>query len=108
MTDYPDIPPHLLAKADQVKAARPAVRLVYAEDLVQGMVVLVDKPCDNPLASLFGAAEHDHGTEQRTILEVRTAGDIVSIILMGEDGEQYPMASHRLGTHKIIPTVRPT
>ena len=102
------VPPDVLARADAIKAARPPIRLCYGEDLVRGMIVLVDRPCGNPMAALLDPGEHDHGTEQRTILEVRSDGPIVSAIVMGEDGEQHAFAVHRIATVPIIATVRPT
>jgi hypothetical protein len=102
------VPPDVLARAAEVKAARPPIRLCYGEDLVRGMIILVDRPCGNPMAALLEPEAHRHGTEQRTILEVRSEGSIVSAIVMGEDGEQHSYATHRLATVPIIATVRPT
>lgn len=104
MTDpiIPDIDPEIRAAAEVVKANRPATRLVYAEDLIAGTVVIVDRKCTHPMGMMLSPTEHRHGTEERTVVEVRTAGDIVSCIVVDEDGEQQPLVEHRLSTVRVV------
>jgi hypothetical protein len=103
---YPTLPPDVKAAADAVKDGRVQTRLAYAEDLVTGQIVVVERPCQyeraNPFAGLLVPPhEHEHGVEERTILEVRTGGDVVSMILLDENGEQKSLVEHRLSTVRV-------
>lgn len=87
--DVEPLPEDVAARAAEIKAQRPPYRLVYGVDLKPGMTVLVDRPCNNPFEALIGS--HDHGVEQRTILDIREAPQQhLSCITMGEDGDQQP------------------
>lgn len=101
----PILDPQIKAAADAVKANRVQTRLVYAEDLTPGMVVVVPRPCtiaDGIVDLLSGErVQHNHGVEERTLLEIRTAGDIVSCIALDEDGEQQSMITHRLSSVRV-------
>lgn len=98
----PDIDPEIRAAAAAIKAKRPATRLVYAEDLVAGAVVIVNRKCPHPIGAMMSPDEHNHGSEERTVVEVRTAGEIVSCIVVDEGGEQQPLVEHRLSTVRIV------
>lgn len=106
MTDFtPDLPPDLASRAAAMRADRPHTRLSYCTDLVKGMTLLVEKPCENPMHGLLASPDgggHRHGTEQRIIAEIRDEGDLVSAILVGEDGEQHPFYNHRLALVRVV------
>lgn len=102
----PEIPAEILERAEQVKADRPPTRLVYAEDLLAGMVLITDRPCDaapRGLSALFGSdhAGHVHGHAFLSVLEVRVRGGMVSAILLDEDGEQQGASWHELFTVRV-------
>lgn len=99
--DRPILSPEIQAAADAIKERRRPTRLVYAEDLRVGQVIAAKRQCSHPIASMLGES-HEHGVEERTVLEIRTAGDIVSCITVDEEGEQRPLVEHRLSTVRVI------
>lgn len=98
-----ELTPELRAAVDAVKDSRVQTRLAYGDELEAGQVVVVDRKCPQRESHLLMgvAMSHDHGVEERTLLRVRSEGDVVSCVTLGEDGEQEGLIVHRLSTIRI-------
>lgn len=101
------------AKENEVDQPITATRLMYLEDVEKGTVMRFSrckKPTPeqeeqmkaNPIINIFGGVQHEEEDVDVTVLDRRDSGNVVSLILVDDEGEQFPYIDMGIKTVKVV------
>jgi len=91
-------------KAGAVPPPPPPTRLMYAEDLRVGMRLrLGAESSSDPLSRMLGSMYgRDTAAKYAVVLDIRTAGSVYSLIVLGDDGVQRALSLHAIQTQHVV------